>query len=110
MMGDFRRTALLLGLRKLFDSRSRFSVYELDALLALANISITKEEHQPFTVLSGVEYSEMSLEFKRELFSLTIEIFRRVPDLQFDESEIFPPQPVPISFRQRVAGLLREAK
>jgi hypothetical protein len=92
-MNDFERTALIIGLRKLFNEQSFFDICSFNNLLKLARISITDAERRPFDALHCAHYAEMPAGFKQELFMRVIEIFQREPTVELTVEEIFPPTP-----------------
>lgn len=93
-MNDFNKTALIIGLRKLFDPHGTFYITDFDQLLALAGATITSADRKPFAVLHCVKYADMPEGFRRELFAKTIEIFKQAPAIELNIDEIFPPKQV----------------
>jgi hypothetical protein len=89
---SFNRLALLALLKKLFKNQGYFSPCDFDKCIELAGIALSKEERLPFQALHCVDYGDMPLELRRELFERVRAILRRNPDPEF----IFPELDAPI--------------
>lgn len=90
-MNSFEKQALTLGLRRLFDPAGHFGMWDFDSLLKLVRVTLPQSEEIVFRAVSGVKYSDMTPEFRQELFERVIEIFERDPDIILNVEEIFPP-------------------
>jgi hypothetical protein len=84
MSGDaFRDGALVLGLQKLF-ANPFFSVCQVETLVKLAGVSLTKEESDVFHALHCVNYGDMPPGYKRVLFEKVVAVLRRRPEVSLE--------------------------
>ncbi|MEW6304870.1 MAG: hypothetical protein AB1705_15450 [Verrucomicrobiota bacterium] len=83
MTDEFKKTALALGLHKLFCARGWFDVCTLDELVKLVGVKLTDQERAAFHLMHCVDYTVMPEGHKEEMMRRVLEILRRSPEVQW---------------------------
>ena len=83
-MNELKNEACKIALIKLFKD-NMFSICVIDNLLKLTNTIPDPEVYKILSVLHCVSYSEMSSDFRKELFKIVMTMFK---DNGFDFDEI----------------------
>ena len=74
-MKDIKKEACKLAIVKLFKDKN-FSICTIDNLLKLTNTIPDPETYKILQVLHCVDYSEMSPDFRKELFETVLTMFK----------------------------------
>jgi|SRR5688572_5671144 len=84
MNPTFEQMALMVALKKLFNTQHHFCIVDLRRCLDLAGISVPKDRMAAFEALHCVDYSAMPDGFKEELANRVLALFQLPPEFKLD--------------------------